>query len=220
MKIGILGTGMVGHALGMKLAQLGRRVMMGSRTATNERAVAWAKAAGKNASPGTFADAARFGEMVFNCTAGGVSLDALKLAGAENLAGKILVDVANPLDFSRGMPASLSVCNTDSLAEQIQRAFPEVRVVKALNTMNCNVMVNPALVPGGHNVFVGGNDATAKRAVREVLAGFGWPPAQVIDLGDITSARSTEMVLPLWLQLRGAFQTPNINFHIAVGAKP
>ncbi len=137
MKIGVLGTGMVGEAIGTKLIQLGHEVKMGSRTANNEKAAAWVKQNGEKATQGTFADAAAFGEMLFNCTSGGASLEALKMAGAENLNGKVLIDIANPLDFSRGMPPSLLVCNTDSLGEQIQRAFPEAKVVKSLNTMNC-----------------------------------------------------------------------------------
>ncbi|MGC8785631.1 MAG: NADPH-dependent F420 reductase, partial [Armatimonadota bacterium] len=153
MNIGILGTGMVGQAIGAKLVELGHEVRMGSRTADNEKAAQWVAAHGPRASQGTFADAAKFGELLFNCTAGVASLQALEMAGAANLKGKILVDVANPLDFSRGMPPSLAVCNTDSLGEQIQLAFPEARVVKTLNTVNCNVMVNPALVRGAPDMF-------------------------------------------------------------------
>ena len=214
MRIGILGTGVVGQTLGMKLVQLGHEVKMGSRSAPNEKAAGWATAAGARASQGTFAEAAAFGEVVFNCTKGEISLAALRQAGAANLDGKVLVDVANPLDFSRGMPPSLTVCNTDSLGEQIQREFPRARVVKTLNTMNANVMVNPSLVAGDHDVFVSGNDAAAKAQVRDLLEkGFGW--RSVIDLGDITSARGTEMLLPIWLRLWGVFGTPNINFHVA-----
>jgi predicted dinucleotide-binding enzyme len=213
MRIGILGTGIVGQTIGAKLAELGHDVRMGARTAGNQKAVDWIKANGAHASEGTFADAAAFGEIVFNCTAGTASLDALKRAGAPNLDGKILIDVANPLDFSNGMPPSLSVCNTDSLGEQIQRAYPKARVVKTLNTMNTNVMVNPRLVPGDSDVFVSGNDAAAKKQVVEILTNwFGW--RSIVDLGDITSARGTEMLLPIWLRLWGVFKTPNINFHI------
>jgi predicted dinucleotide-binding enzyme len=151
---------------------------------------------------------------VFNCTAGQASLEALRLAGAENLDGKTLVDVSNPLDFSRGMPPTLTVSNTDSLGEQIQRAFPRARVVKTLNTMNNAVMVNPALVPGEHDVFVSGNDRAAKDQVMALLCdGFGWQ--SIIDLGDITTARGVEMVLPLWVSLMGVKQTGTFNFHVA-----
>ena len=214
MRIGILGTGMVGAAIGTKLVALGHPVRLGARSASSERAAAWATTQGANASHGTFADAAAFGELVFNCTAGQASLDALTLAGAENLDGKILVDVSNPLDFSRGMPPTLTVCNTDSLGEQIQRAFPRLKVVKTLNTTNAYVMVNPAQVGGGdHTMFVCGNDAEAKAsATRWLGEWFGW--RDVIDLGDITTARGTEMLLPIWVRLMGALGTPMFNFKI------
>jgi len=213
VKLGILGTGMVGNAIGTKLVQLGHEVKMGSRTPNNEKAAEWVKANGPNASQGTFADAAAFGEIVFNCTAGTASIEALKQAGERNLQSKILIDISNPLDFSRGMPPTLTICNTDSVGEQIQRAFPNVKVVKTLNTVNCNVMVNPILVPGDHDVFMSGNDAAAKSKVREVLTQwFGWK--SVIDLGDISTARGTEMYLPLWVRLYALFQKPNFNIKV------
>ena len=213
MKIGVLGTGMVGHAIGTKLVQMGQEVMMGSRSNTNEKAAAWVKANGPKASQGTFTDAAKFGEILFNCTHGMASLDALKLAGAENMKGKILIDVANPLDFSKGMPPTLAVSNTDSLAEQIQRAFPDTKVVKSLNTMNCKLMVNPSLVRGDHDVFVSGNDKAAKSRVTEILRNwFGWK--SVVDLGDIGSARGAEQLLPLWVRLVGVLGTANFNLKI------
>ena len=213
MKIGILGTGMVGKSIGTKLVQLGHIVKMGSRNADNAKGAEWVKASGPSASQGTFADAAAFGEILFNCTSGMASLEALKLAGESNMNGKVLIDVSNPLDFSKGMPPRLTVCNTDSLGEQIQRAFPQVKVVKTLNTVSCNLMVNPALVPGSHDLFVSGNDAAAKARVTEILKEwFGWKT--VIDLGDITTARGAEMILPLWVRLMGAFQSPNFNFKI------
>jgi len=204
---------MVGATLGSKLVQIGHEVKMGSRSANNEKAVEWAQNNGAHASYGTFADAATFGEVVFNCTGGTVSLAALTLAGAGNLKGKVLVDVANPLDFSKGMPPTLSVCNTDSLGEQIQRAFPHVKVVKALNTMNCKVMVEPSLVPGQHDVFVCANDSQAKAKVVDILKSFGW--SSIVDLGDITAARGTEMVLPIWMRLWGLSQNRPFNFRIA-----
>lgn len=213
MKIGILGTGMVGQTIGTGLVQHGHEVKMGARAATNAKATAWASGGGAKAAHGTFADAAAFGEVVFNCTSGMASLDALKQAGEQNLAGKVLVDVANPLDFSKGMPPSLSVCNTSSLAEQIQAAFPKARVVKALNTLNAQLMTNPSAVPGPHELFMCGNDAAAKAQVRQLLSEFGWK--EVIDLGDITAARGTEMLLPIWLRLMGTFGTPMFNFHLA-----
>ena len=214
MRIGVLGTGMVGTTIAGKLVGLGHEVRLGSRTADNERAATWVREAGANASQGTFADAAAFGELVLNCTAGTASLAALDAAGAGNLASKTLVDVSNPLDFSQGMPPSLYVCSTDSLAEQIQRAFPDARVVKALNTIGCEVMVDPASVPGAHHVFVCGDDETAKAQVVELLESFGWPRESILDLGDLTAARATEAYLLLWLRLWGALDTRFLNVEV------
>jgi predicted dinucleotide-binding enzyme len=186
---------------------------MGSRTARNEKAAGWVSKAGANASQGTFEDAAEFGEIVFNCTGGMVALDALRMAGSANLAGKILIDISNPLDFSKGFPPTLSVCNDDSVGEQIQREFPDAKVVKTLNTVNCVLMVNPSLLPGEHDLFMSGNDADAKATVRKILTEwFGWKT--VIDLGDITTARGTEQLLPIWVRLMGLFKSPQFNFHI------
>ena len=223
MKIGILGSGVVGQTLGTKLARNGHDVVLGTRDPAkldDGRGMggslrAWLDAAGDTARIGTFADAGAHGALLINATAGTVSLDALRLAGADNLSGKILIDVANPLDFSRGMPPSLTICNTDSLGEQIQAAFPDARVVKALNTTNASIMVEPKGVAGGeHDLFVCGNDAAAKAEVTDFLKReFGWK--HVIDVGDITTARGTEMLLPLWVRLFGAFGSPAFNFHIA-----
>ena len=213
MRIGILGTGIVGQTIGSALVHRGHEVRLGSRTANNPKAQDWVAAHRERASQGTFADAATFGALMFNCTSGTASLEALHAAGIGNLAGKILVDVANPLDFSRGMPPILSICNADSLAERIQAEFPATKVVKALNTMSAKVMTDPASVPGEHDVFLSGNDPEAKAHVRELLQSFGWQ--NIVDLGDITTARGPEMMLPVWLRLWGAFKTPMINFHIA-----
>jgi predicted dinucleotide-binding enzyme len=198
MRIGVLGTGMVGRAISGKLAELGHDVRVGSRTAGD----------------GTveFADAAADAEVVFNCTNGAASLDALGAAG--DLAGKIVIDVANPLDFSGGGPA-LFTDTTDSLGERIQAAFPDARVVKSLNTINCNVMVDPASVPGDHVVFVCGNDEDAKARTRELLGEFGWPAERLIDLGDITGARATEHYLLLWIRLMGVTGGPNFNISVS-----
>jgi hypothetical protein len=213
MKIAVLGTGMVGETIASKLVQLGHEVRMGSRTANNEKALAWVKKAGAKASQGTFADAASFGELLFNCTSGAGSLEALHAAGKENLQGKVLLDLSNPLDFSKGMPPTLFVASDDSLGERIQRAFPELKVVKTLNTINCNVMVDAARIPGEHDVFVSGNDAGAKTQVKQILTEwFGWK--HVVDLGDITTARGTECYLMLWLRMWGALGTPDFNIHI------
>lgn len=214
MKIAVLGTGMVGETIADKLLGLGHEVCMGSRTARNGKAIAWANQGGDKASHGTFADAAAYGELAFNCTSGGGTVEALTAAGASNLAGKVLIDVSNPLDFSRGFPPTLSVANTDSLGEAIQRLLPQSLVVKTLNTVNCNLMVNPALVADGeHTMFLCGNDDTAKATVKDILQqGFGWK--QVLDLGNISMARGMEMYLPLWVRLFGALKTPNFNVKV------
>jgi 8-hydroxy-5-deazaflavin:NADPH oxidoreductase len=213
-RFGVLGTGIVGQTLATKLVSLGHEVMMGSRQSANEKAVAWAEAGGQLASAGSFAEAAGFGEIVLNATTGAASLDALAAAGAENLAGKVLIDVANPLDFSAGMPPTLSVSNTDSLAEQIQRAFPEASVVKTLNTVNAGVMVDPASVPGSHTIFMSGNEDGAKQRVAELLQSFGWPAEDIMDLGDLAGARGMEMYLPLWLRLFGTTGTSRLNINV------
>ena len=218
MKIGVLGTGMVGATIATKLIELGQEVMMGSRNAGSEKAVTWAQAKGANASQGAYAQAARFGEILFNCTQGTASVEALQSSGADNLKGKILIDVANPLDFSHGAPPTLSICNTDSLGELIQRTFPETKVVKTLNTVNCGVMVNPALVPGDHDIFVCGNDAGAKARVAELLKQwFGW--RSVIDLGDISAARATEQMMPIWLRLYGVLSTLHFNVRVVAASR-
>lgn len=215
MKIAILGTGNVGSTIGSKLIELGHEVMMGSRTATNEKAAAFVAKHNAKASAGSFSDAAAFGQIIINCTAGVASLEALKLAGENNLSGKVLIDVSNPLDFSKGMPATLSVCNNNSIGEEIQKAFPKTKVVKALNTMWCGLMVNPGMInQGDHHTFISGNDADAKATVKEILNSFGWSNNNIIDLGDITTARGTEMYLPLWLRIYGA--TNNGAFNIKI----
>ncbi len=214
MKIAVLGTGMVGATIANKLVALGHEVRMGSRTADNEKGQAWlAQAASAKASLGDYASAAAFGELVFNCTAGTASIAALEAAGASNLEGKLLIDIANPLDFSKGMPPQLAIFNDDSLGEQIQRKFPGAKVVKTLNTVNCNLMVDPSRVPGEHTMFMSGNDAEAKAQVRGILTEWlGW--RDVLDLGDISTARGTESYLPLWLRLWGALKTPDFNIAI------
>ena len=215
MNIAVLGTGNVGNTIGSRLIEVGHTVMMGSRTSDNEKALAFVDKHNGKASAGTFADASSFGEIIFNCTVGVGSLEAVKMAGENNLNGKIMVDVSNPLDFSKGMPPSLAVCNTNSLGEEIQKAYPEVKVVKALNTMWCGLMVNPAMLNGGeHSTFICGNDAEAKETVKEILKSFGWFEKNILDLGDITKARGTEMYLPLWLSIYGATQNGAFNIKI------
>jgi 8-hydroxy-5-deazaflavin:NADPH oxidoreductase len=214
MRIGVLGTGVVGQSIAGRLVELGHEVTMGSRQAGNEKAVAWAAEAGDGAGEGSFADAAGFGELVVNATAGGASLEVLEAAGAENLAGKVLIDVANTLDFSQGMPPRLSVSNDDSLAEQIQRAFPEARVVKALNTVTASVMVRPGALGKSSNLFICGDDEGAKAQVSEVLQSFGWSAERVTDIGDISAARGPEMYLPLWLRIYGTLGTAEFNIGV------
>ncbi|MDR3401660.1 MAG: NAD(P)-binding domain-containing protein [Chthoniobacter sp.] len=218
MKIAILGTGMVGNALGTKLVQLGHQILMGSRTASSSAGQEWLRSVDGKGQIGTFAAAAAFGEIVIDCVNGANSLEALRQAGAANLGGKVLIQVGNPLDFSQGMPPSLAVCNTDSQGEQTQREFPDARVVKALNTVNCDVMVNPARLSGEHELFICGNDAGAKSEVTGWLSEwFGWKRASIIDLGDITNSRGTEMFLALWVRLWGKLGTPHFNIHVARG---
>src|SRR6478672_4924785 len=182
MKIAVLGTGMVGQAVATRLAELGHDVTMGSRDAANPKATDWAAGPGQRTAA-TFADAAASAELVVNATSGVATLEALAQAGADNLDGKVLLDVANPLDFSNGFPPSLSVVNTDSLAEQLQRAFPDLRVVKSLNTMNAYVMVDPKRLPEEHHVFVAGDDAAAKETVTAILQELGWTASSIVDLG-------------------------------------
>jgi len=218
MKIAVLGTGMVGKAIATKLVDVGHQIMMGSRTANSDAGQEWLRSVGGKAQVGTCADTAAFGEIVLDCTNGANSLDALRQAGADNLRGKILIHVSNPLDFSKGMPPTLTVCNTDSLGEQVQREFPDARVVKALNTVNCDIMIAPSRVPGDHQLFICGNDAAAKREVTDRISEwFGWKPGNVVDLGDITNSRGTEMFLPLWVRLMGVLGTPHFNIEVVRG---
>jgi hypothetical protein len=210
MKIGVLGTGMVGQAIASKLQSLGHDVMMGARKSDNEKAIAFKVRTGGRA--GDFAAAARHGEAIFNCTRGDASIAVLRSAGAANLRGKIVVDISNPLDLSKGLPPVLAISNTDSLGEAIQREFPESRVVKTLNTVTAALMVEPRKLSGAHAVFVSGNDLAAKAAVTEFLHAFGW--TTIIDLGDITSARGPEQYLPLWLRLMHNLDTAEFNIAI------
>ena len=222
MRIAVLGTGMVGRALAGGLSRLGHDATVGTRDVSATLARTEPDAMGNPAyrqwadehpevKLATYADAAVDAELIVNATSGDASVDALRAAGAANLAGKVLVDIANPLDFSHGMPPSLFVKDTDSLGEQIQRAFPDARVVKAFNVVNASVMVDPSAL-GDHTMFVSGNDEAAKQTVVGLLNAFGH--SDVIDLGDITSARGAEMLLPIWLRLFGALGTPSFAFKI------
>jgi len=227
-RIAIMGTGSVGQAYASKFITLGYEVMLGTRN-VSEKMADTAKdgygnppfrewySANKTVKLGTFEEAAIFGEIILNATMGAKSVAALKLAGVKNLNGKILIDVANPLDFSKGMPPSLlpELSNTNSLGEEIQKTFPDVKVVKTLNTMWNGLMVNPTMLSGGdHSAFICGNSPEAKETVKEILKSFGWPDENILDLGDISSARGTEMYLPLWLRILGA--TGNGAFNIKI----
>jgi predicted dinucleotide-binding enzyme len=221
MKIGILGTGVVGGTIGAKLVKNGHSVMIGARQAGKAEAKAWASAQGPLASEGSFADAAAFGALVFHCGKGALAVEIAEAAGAENLAGKILIELTNPLDFSKGMPPSVTVPSTDSMAERIQARQPKTKVVKTLNTLNCNLMVQPGLVPGDHNLFVCGNDLNAKEEVKALLSReFGWKPAQLLDLGGLSSARGLECLVLTWVSIMGSLGHANFNWHIAVGPAP
>jgi predicted dinucleotide-binding enzyme len=210
-KFAVLGTGMVGEALAGKLVALGHEVMLGSRSESAPKAAAWAAKAGAGASSGSYAQAAAFGDIVINALQGAATLPVLGDL-KQPLAGKVLIDIANPLDFSNGFPPSLFITNTTSLGEEVQKLLPQTQVVKSLNTMHAPIMVNPALVPGEHDVFLSGNDTGAKVRVIELLRSFGWKAP--IDLGDISTARGTEQLLPLWLRLYGKLGTGMFNLRV------
>ena len=223
MKIAVLGTGMVGQAIAGRLAGLGHDVVIGTRDPQTTLArtepdamgsPAYATWAGEHPEVrlATFAEAAAGAELVVNATGGSAALPALRSAGADSLADKVIIDISNPLDFSQGFPPTLFVKDTDSLGEQIQREFPKARVVKTLNTLTAALMVHPAELGAESTVFVSGDDAEAKAAVTELLASFGH--TDIIDLGDISTARGTEMLLPVWLRLMGALGTGMFNFKI------
>ena len=225
MKITILGTGVVGQTIASRFIELHHQVAMGTRNPheTVQRTEAnrmtgtsfseWHK---KNSGVKlmAFKDAVKDADLVVNATSGSVSIDVLNMVGKDILEDKVLLDIANPLDFSQGMPPKLFVCNTGSLAEQIQTAFPKTKVIKSLNTMNAVIMMHPVTIAGDHNVFVCGNDAGAKQLVKDLLYSVGWKHESILDLGDITAARGTEMLLPIWLQLYGSMGHANFNFHI------
>jgi len=218
MNIAVLGTGKVGQALADRLHDLGHAVTVGTRDPGQSRARADDGSIGPwlAAHPGvalaTFADAAAGAEVVLNASSGTATLDVLALAGAENLAGKPLLDVSNPLDFSAGFPPTLTVKDSDSLAEQVQRAFPDARVVKCLNTVNASLMVDPAALGASSSIFVSGDHADAKTVAVGLLTSFGWD--DVIDLGPLETARGAEMWLPLWLRLMGSLGTAQFNIKV------
>ena len=223
MRIAVLGTGSVGRTIGARLHQLGHEVVIGTRDPADTLARTAPDAMGnppftewQHDTPGVrladFTDAARNAELVVLAVGGSAALDVLGRVGEEHLAGKVLLDVSNPLDFSAGFPPTLTVKDTDTLAEQVQRAFPAARVVKSLNTMTAAVMVDPGQLPESSTVFVSGDDADAKTTVTTLLESFGHD--DVIDLGDLSSARGAEMFLPLWVRLMGALGTSTFNIKV------
>ena len=231
MKIAVFGTGVVGQTIAEKLSQLGHQVMVGTRNPEDSLARSGADALGrlpfgqwyashKQIELGTFSKAAKFGELIVNATNGMGTMPALESAGRENLEGKVLLDISNPLDFSKGMPPTLFVSNTDSLGEQVQRAYPGTRVVKSLNTVNAYVMVNPGQLPDDTNIFLSGNDAGAKSKVKELLVSMGWKEKDILDLGDISTARGAEQILPIWVRLMMTLNNPLFNFKNVQGPPP
>jgi 8-hydroxy-5-deazaflavin:NADPH oxidoreductase len=224
MDIGVLGTGPVGKTIAARLDELGNKVVMGTHdpNATlaktepdylgNPPISTWLE---KNSGIklASFSESAAFGEIVINATTGTGSLSNLEAAGKENLKGKLLIDISNPMDKSKSGLPSFFVTNTDSLGEQIQRAFPETKVVKTLNTVNVRLMAHPLqLNEGHHSIFMCGNDLEAKAQVREILISFGWQ--DIIDLGDITTARGTEMYMALQMRLRALLKTGIFNIQV------
>ncbi|MCY7292355.1 MAG: NAD(P)-binding domain-containing protein [Ferruginibacter sp.] len=207
MKVGILGTGIVGQTLGSKFVTTGHQVMMGSRDSSNVNAIKWAET--NNSQHGTFSEAAAFADVLFNCTMGIFSLEAIKLAGEENIRNKILIDAANPVDFSCGMPPRLTIGNDNSLGEEIQKLLPETKVVKALNTINYELMVNPGMLHDGNiDLFICGNDEAAKTVVTELFVKeLGWKRECIVDLGEIKHARSTEAMLLFLVSLTMKYGT-------------
>ncbi|MEM8591110.1 MAG: NAD(P)-binding domain-containing protein [Pseudomonadota bacterium] len=215
MKIGVLGTGMVGKALATKLAAMGHDVMMGARSRGNEAAEAWAAEA--NASAGSFTDAAAHGDIVLMATLGSATVEAAQAAGTDALNGKVVIDVTNPLDMSQGFPPTLldNMQNKSSLGEALQAAMPGAHVVKALNTMNCSLMVDPSRIEGDHDVFLCGNDSTAKATAIDLLKSFGW--AAPVDLGPIEASRGLEGLMNFWLRMYGVVGHANFNYKVVIG---
>jgi predicted dinucleotide-binding enzyme len=224
MKIGIIGSGVVAQTLGAKLIELGHDVVLGTRDpakldekknmcGTLREWIAAVAKTGKAGKVASFQEAAVHGDLLINATHGQASIAALKLAAADKVGPKVLIDTANQLDFGKGMPPGVLASQTECLGEQIQAAFPNLKVVKSLNTIGAPVMVAPQALAGGeHTVFVSGNDVPAKAAAAELLKSFGWK--DVLDLGDIASARAPEMYMAMWLRLWAATGAAMINIKV------
>ncbi|GIG67015.1 NADPH-dependent F420 reductase [Phytomonospora endophytica] len=213
MRFAVLGTGEVGRTLAAALARRGHDVHIGSRSRDNTDAAAWAETNG--VAQGSFADAAAFGEIVIVAVSGMHATAVLGAAGRPRLAGKVVIDVTNPLDFSRGFPPRVVIPEEGSLGAHLQAMFPEARLVKTLNTTNNAVMADPASVPGEHCLFLSGDDPEAKAVVTEVLSVLGWRAEQLIDLGGIATARGPEQMLVLWCDLTVALPGRRFNFGVA-----
>lgn len=196
MKVGILGTGDVARALGLGFTARGHDVMIGTRDPGADKVRTLLTEIGPQARAGTFADAARFADVAVLATLWTGTENALRLAGAANLAGKVLIDATNPLDFSQGMPPRLAVGHTDSAGEQVQRWVPQARVVKAFNIAGNAHMVDPQFPGGPPTMFICGNDGDAKQTVTDILTAFGW---ETIDIGGIEGARLLEPLCILWV---------------------
>lgn len=204
MRVGVIGSGVVGRTLASGFLEAGHEVKIGSRSPAKDDLKSWEKNAGKPASTGTFAEAAAHGEIVVLAVLGSAAEEALELAGPANLKGKLVIDTTNALDFSKGMPPGLFVGVTDSLGERIQRKVPDARIVKCFNTVPNTQMVHPHGKGGPPDMFICGNDAKAKASTIEILKSFGWPGA--IDVGGIDGARWLEALVPLWVRVGGALQ--------------
>ena len=222
MDVAVLGTGTVGRTVAAALHRLGHRVVVGTRDPDVTRSRSEGGASGQSFDTwlaehdglglATFADAAAGAEVVVNASSGTATLTVLESAGAANLAGKVVLDISNPLDFSAGFPPTLTVKDTDSLGEQVQRAFPDAHVVKSLNTLTAALMVEPASLAESTTVFVSGDDPAAKATVVALLHELGHD--DVLDLGGIETARGVEMWLPLWLRIMGALGTAQFNLKV------
>lgn len=232
MNVAVIGTGAVGQAMSKKFVELGHLVFMGTRNVeqslNRKEKDAWG-------TPGigswikenpqveltTFREAAEKGrDLLVFAINGMAAMDSLKSIGDELLTGRTMMDISNPLDFSKGFPPTLSICNTESLGEKIQNAYPQLKLVKTLNSVSHSIMINPQMIEGDHVVFICGNDAGAKQEISSVLEDFGWKYQNIVDLGDITSSRGTEMTLPLWTRLMGKFQTSLFNMNIVRASTP
>lgn len=206
MKVGVLGSGDVGKRLAAGFAARGHEVVLGTRTPGHPDLTKWAAGLKGRVSTGTFADAARQGQLLVLAVRGDVALTVIDAAGKPNFAGKVLIEVTNPLDMSRGMPPSLFVGTTDSLGERVQRALPSTKVVKAFNTVGNGQMIDPHVK--GHSrleLLIAGNDPAAKKEVTEIAKSFGW--AGTIDAGGIEASRYLEALVPLWVRVGASLQT-------------